>query len=132
MDHPILLFDGFCNLCTQSVLAVIKRDPQAIFRFASLQSEQGKSLLRKHALDTDGINSVILVWEEAYLHKSEAVLKVFELLGGYYSWMLIFRWLPTRFLDWIYDLIADNRYRWFGKKEACMIPSPELRERFLS
>lgn len=131
-DHPLLLFDGYCNLCSGSVLAVIKRDPQAIFRFASLQSSLGQSLLVQHGLDSDEIDSVVLIREAAYSIKSDAALDVFQLLGGIYRPLVIFKFLPATFRNWIYDLIARNRYVWFGKKDVCMVPTPELEDRFLT
>lgn len=132
MDHPTLLFDGYCNLCSGSVLAVIKRDPQAMFRFASLQSPLGRSLLDQHDLNPDEINSVVLIHEKSFSLKSDAVLDVFQLLGGFYRPMAIVKFLPTSFRNRIYDWIAKNRYVWFGKKDVCMIPTPELEDRFLT
>jgi predicted DCC family thiol-disulfide oxidoreductase YuxK len=132
MDHPTLLFDGYCNLCSGSVLAVIKRDPQAMFRFASLQSPLGRSLLDQHDLNPDEINSVVLIHEKSFSLKSDAVLDVFQLLGGFYRPLAIFKFLPTSFRNRIYDWIAKNRYVWFGKKDVCMIPTPELEDRFLT
>ena len=131
-DHPTLLFDGYCNLCSRSVLAVVKRDSQAIFRFASLQSVQGQSLLDKHGLDGNKMNSVVLIRNNSYSIKSDAVLDVFHLLGGGYRPLVILKWLPQNFRNWVYDWIARNRYVWFGKKDVCMIPTPELEDRFLT
>ena len=131
-NHPTLLFDGYCNLCSGSVLAVIKRDPQAIFRFASLQSNQGQSFLDQHGLIRDEVNSVVLIHENSFSIKSDAVLDVFRLLGGFYRPLAMFKFLPTSFRNRMYDWIAKNRYVWFGKKDVCMIPTPELVDRFLT
>ncbi len=132
MDHPTLLFDGYCNLCSASVLAVIKRDSLAIFRFTSLQSLQGQALLDQHGLNKEEINSVVLIHDNSYSLKSDAVLGVFDLLGGFYRPLAIFRFLPVSFRNWIYDWIARNRYIWFGKKDVCMMPTPDLVDRFLT
>mgnify|MGYP003966781463 FL=1 len=131
-NHPILLFDGYCNLCSGSVLAIIRRDPQAIFRFINLQSALGLALLDQHNLSTSDIDSVVLIHNKSYSIKSDAVLDVFHLLGGIYRSLAIFKYLPISFRNWIYDWIAGNRYTWFGKKDVCMIPTPGLKERFLS
>jgi predicted DCC family thiol-disulfide oxidoreductase YuxK len=132
MEHPTLLFDGYCNLCNRSVLAVIKRDPQAIFRFASLHSESGQSLLAQHGINSDEINSVVLVYKRSFSVKSDAVFDVFKHLGGFYGFLVILKFIPPSFRNWIYDWVARNRTVWFGKKDACMLPTPDLEDRFLS
>ncbi len=131
LEHPTLLFDGYCNLCSQSVLAVIKRDPQRVFRFASLQSAIGQALLNQHDIKRDEIDSIVLIQKTSYSIKSDAVLDVFQLLDGFYRPLAIFKFLPTQLRNWFYDWVAKNRYIWFGKKDVCMIPSPELEDRFL-
>ena len=131
LDHPTLLFDGYCNLCSGSVLAIIRRDPQRIFRFVSLQSDLGQALLNQHSLSNIDIDSVVLINGDSCSIKSDAVLDVFHLLGGFYRPLAVFKYLPISFRSWVYDLIAGNRYAWFGKKDVCLIPTPELRERFL-
>jgi len=132
LEHPVLLFDGYCNLCSRSVVSVIKRDPQGLFRFASLQSDLGQALLDQYELKQDDIDSVVLVQNDSCSMKSDAVLDVFHLLGGLYGLLAILRILPRSLRDWIYDWIAGNRYAWFGKKDVCIIPTPELEDRFLS
>ena len=132
LEHPTLLFDGYCNLCSRSVMAVIKRDPQGLFRFTSLQSELGQALLAQNDLKQEDIDSVVLIQNESCSIKSDAVLDVFYLLGGLYGLLAILRILPRSLRDWIYDWIAGNRYAWFGKKDVCMIPTRELEDRFLS
>lgn len=129
--HPILLFDGFCNLCSASVIAVIKRDSASQFSFASLQSDLGQSLLAEYGLLDQHIDSVVLVHEERCLIKSDAVLRVCGLLGGFYGMLVIFKVVPRSIRDMIYDWIARNRFTWFGKRDRCMIPTPELKDRFL-
>lgn len=132
LDHPTLLFDGYCNLCSHSVVAVIKRDPRSIFRFTSLQSLAGQTLLEQYNLNQDEIDSVVLIHGNSYALKSDAVLDVFQLLGGFYRPLAILKYLPTSFRNWIYDWVARNRYGWFGKKDVCMIPTPDLEDRFLT
>ena len=129
-DHPILLFDGVCNLCEGTVQWIIERDPQGRFRFASLQSAAGESILEEHQEPND-LDTVILVHEGKLYRKSDAALKVLRLLGGVYSDLYAF-WIVPRFIRHrVYDWVAARRYRFFGKKDSCMMPSPELRARFL-
>ena len=130
-NHPILLFDGVCNLCNGFVQFIIRRDPEARFRFASLQSEAGKALLTRYHLDTTSMNTVVLIDQyEAYTHSAVA-LRVLPQLNGFWSWTQIFWLVPRSWRDAGYNWVARNRYRWFGQKDACMIPTPELRNRFL-
>jgi predicted DCC family thiol-disulfide oxidoreductase YuxK len=128
---PILLFDGVCNFCAWSVRFVIDRDPQQVFRFASLQSDSGRRLLSEHGLDADAIDSVILIEDGRAWRESDAALRVCRHLRAPWSWLWLLRVLPRFLRDAIYRFIARNRYRWFGKMESCMIPTPEIRARFL-
>ena len=132
VKHPTLLFDGYCNLCTQSVLAVIKRDQLARLRFANLQSEAGQTLIKEMGLHNEKIDSVILIQESGYSLKSDAVLDVLQLLGGFYAWSSGFRYIPRGWRDNIYEWVARNRFKWFGKRETCMVPTADLEKRFLS
>ena len=129
MDR-IILFDGVCNLCNTSVQFIIKRDSTGYFKFASLQSETGQSLLKKHHVNND-LNSVVLIENETVYLKSSAALRVCSKLGGPWPILSIFRILPPFFTDLLYDIAAKNRYKWFGKKESCMLPLPEWKHRFL-
>ena len=130
-DKKILLFDGVCNLCNSSVLFVIKRDPKDRFRFTPLQSEVGRHLVEKYQIDTSKTDSVILIENGKAHTKSSAGLRIARGLSG--AWPLFFGfWIIPKFLrNWIYDFIARNRYKWYGKKESCMIPTPELKAKFL-
>ncbi|MBK7871682.1 MAG: thiol-disulfide oxidoreductase DCC family protein [Saprospiraceae bacterium] len=130
-DKPILLFDGVCNLCNGFVQFVILRDPKAKFRFTALQSEVGQELLQEARMPTKDLSTVVL-WENGkfYTH-SDVPLRVAKGLGGWWSLLVIFRIIPKFVRDSIYNWIAKNRYRWFGKQESCMIPTPELKSRFL-
>lgn len=129
--HPVVLFDGVCNFCEGSVRFIIDRDPRGTFRFASLQSEAGLRLAQEHGGDASELNTMMLI-ENGRLHKrSGAALRVARRLR--FPWFLawIFIAVPPVIRDAIYSIVARNRYRWFGKKESCMIPTPEIRERFL-
>jgi predicted DCC family thiol-disulfide oxidoreductase YuxK len=129
--NPIILFDGVCNLCNGSVQFVIKRDPEGLFRFAALQSSQGQELMRQHNLDTSGLYSIIVVSGDKVWQRSRAALEIVRHLSGLWPLLYAFIIVPPFIRDWVYDRIAANRYKWFGKKEECMIPTPELRARFL-
>lgn len=130
-DHPILLFDGVCNLCNGTVQWVIEHDPGAKFRFASLQSETGQQLLQAHHLPTGELNTVVLVDGGKAYTRSDVPLRIVGKLGGLWPILQAFYIVPRPLRNAVYDWIARNRYRWFGKKEACWLPTPELKERFL-
>ncbi len=128
----IILFDGVCNLCNSSVQFIIKRDKNDVFRFAALQSEIGEKLVRERGIDTSKVDSIILIQPEvAYYVKSDAALRIAKSLSGIWPVLGAFLWLPSGLRDLIYDLVARNRYRIFGKRDACMVPTPELKEKFL-
>jgi predicted DCC family thiol-disulfide oxidoreductase YuxK len=131
INHPVILFDGVCNLCNGSVLFIIKRDPKARFYFAALQSDVGNSQLKKFGLPAAALNSVLLVKEGKLYQKSNAALEIAKHLRGLWPALYILKIVPSFLRDGVYTWIARNRYRWFGKKEACMIPTPELKSRFL-
>lgn len=127
----VILFDGVCNLCNGFVQFVIKEDHHSVFRFASLQSDYAKKLLSETSPEISETDSVILVTQNGeLLVKSDAALAVLKELPRF-SWLYFLRFLPVTFRNLLYDFIARNRYRWFGKKEECMIPTPELRSLFL-
>lgn len=130
-SKPIILFDGICNLCDGAVKFVIKHDPENQFLFASLQSEAGQLLLKQYKLPLENFNSFILIQDEKVYSKSTGALKVARQIKGVWSWLYIFIIIPAFIRDAVYAWIAQNRYKWFGKKEACMIPTPELKARFL-
>lgn len=129
---PVILFDGVCNFCDGSVNFIIKRDNDKRFKFAPLQSEAGIKLAQEYGLNKPGMDSVILIENgRAYTH-STAALKIAKHLGGVYALAHSFIYLPRGLRDFFYKLFAMNRYRLFGKKDQCMIPTPEVRERFLN
>jgi predicted DCC family thiol-disulfide oxidoreductase YuxK len=129
-DKIIILFDGVCNFCNGSVNFIIKRDKKNRFLFAPLQSEFGKEFL-SHELSSTDFDSVIVFHEGKVLQKSKAALTVTAHLGFPWAMLSIFKIFPSFILDLVYDFIARNRYRFFGKKDACMIPTAEVRAKFL-
>lgn len=132
-NKKIILFDGVCNLCNNSVNFIIDRDKKDIFRFASLQSSIGKKLTSDRGIDTQLMDSIILIEPGvAYYQKSTAALMIAKDLAGAYSFLHYFSVLPVSFRDGVYGLIAKNRYRWFGKEESCRIPTPGLKAKFLN
>ncbi|MGB2225921.1 MAG: thiol-disulfide oxidoreductase DCC family protein [Polaribacter sp.] len=131
-DKKILLFDGVCNLCNESVLKIIRYDNKDIFRFVSLQSDFGQQITNHLGIDTSTIDSVILYEPGvSYEIKSTAALNIMFEFGGIWKLTRVLGYLPEGFRNFIYDYIARNRYKWFGKKEQCMIPTPELKSKFL-
>jgi predicted DCC family thiol-disulfide oxidoreductase YuxK len=130
-DHKIILFDGVCNLCNGAVVFIIKRDKKNVFKFAALQSEIGQELTSKFKIDTSKVDSIILIDGEKHYEKSTAALRIARELSGGYPLLYGFMVLPGFLRNAVYDYIARNRYKWFGKKESCMIPTPELKSRFL-
>ncbi|ARN71072.1 thiol-disulfide oxidoreductase [Nonlabens tegetincola] len=130
-DKKIILFDGVCNLCNGAVVFIIKRDKKDVFRFAALQSEIGEKLLRKHQIDPEKTDSIILVDDNNAFAKAGAALRIAQELSGLWPALAILRIVPRFISNSVYDWIASNRYQWFGKKESCMIPTPELKAKFL-
>ena len=132
-DKKIILTDGVCNLCNGIVLKIIKYDMKNTFLFANLQSEAGKELTKYLGIDTKKIDAIILYEPGvSYEIKSNAVLKIMEDFGGFWKLTYVLLVFPVSFRDIIYDIIAKNRYKWFGKKESCMIPTPKIKAKFLS
>lgn len=131
-EKKIILFDGVCNLCNRSIQFVIKRDTNDEFRFATLQSEIGQRLLQERNIDGSKIDSIILIDPGvAYYTKSTAALKIGQSFGGIWKILNVFNLIPSSLRDIVYDWVARNRYNWYGKKDACMIPTPALRAKFL-
>ena len=131
INHPVILFDGVCNLCNASVQFIINRDKKQIFRFAALQSQFGQKVVDSFNLSDKKIDSVILLENNSVKIKSDAALRIAKQLGGIYSLLYVFIILPKFFRNSVYDFIARNRYSWFGKNESCMIPTPELKRLFI-
>lgn len=131
-DKKIILFDGVCNLCDSAVQFIIKHDEKDVFRFVSLQSDLGQEIIKYIGIDIKKVDSIILYEPGvAYYYKSAAAIRIAKYLGGIFYFAVIFKFLPTEFTNEIYDYIAKNRYKWFGKKESCLIPTEELKSKFL-
>ena len=130
-EGPVLFFDGVCNLCHGAVQFVIEHDPEGRIRFASLQSDVGRAVLDSVGLPDDELETVVLVEGTRAYTKSAAAIRVCELLGGVYRAASVGWLLPRRLRDWLYTVVAERRYEWFGRKDQCMVPTPELRERFV-
>ncbi|MEL1245837.1 thiol-disulfide oxidoreductase DCC family protein [Flavobacterium sp. DGU11] len=131
-DKKIILFDGVCNLCDATVQFIIKRDKKDIFRFVPIQSGLGQQIIGDIGIDTTKTDSIILYEPgNAYYYKAEAALKIAKRLGGIYTLLGAFSILPKWLSNKVYDYIARNRYKWYGKKNECMIPTPEMRAKFL-
>ena len=128
----IVLFDGICNMCNNFILFAIKRDKQDMLRFASLQSTIGQKLVAERHIDPLKIDSIILIEPGiAYYTKAIATLKIGQSFGGLWKILWIFEWIPSFITDSLYNFTAKHRYRWFGKKDSCMIPTAELKSKFL-
>ena len=130
-DASIVLFDGVCNLCSGFVQFVYPRDPEGKYRFASLQSDVGQALLAEHDLPTDELESIVLIEDGESYVKSAAIIRITAGLGGAYRLLSPFRYVPAAVRDRVYDFVADHRYKWFGKKDRCMMPSGDVQSRFL-
>ena len=131
MNYPIILFDGLCNLCNSSVSFIIKRDRKEYFRFLPLQSDTAKKLLKNYNLSETDFNTVVLVTEDEVFTKSAAAFEILKHLRTPLKLLLIFKKTPKFLLDKIYDFISKNRYTWFGKREVCMIPTDNIKKRFI-
>jgi predicted DCC family thiol-disulfide oxidoreductase YuxK len=131
-NKKIVLFDGVCNLCNWAVTFIISHDKKDLFRFVALQSDLGQSISKHIGIDTQKMDSIILYEPGiAYYIKSEAALEIAKDLSGGIAIFSIFKILPTAFKDSLYDYIAKNRYKWYGKKDKCMMPTVELKSKFL-
>jgi len=131
MEPPVILFDGVCNFCNAGINFIIRQDKKKIFRFAALQSDAGQNILKQYNLSTENFESFMLIDAGKVYHKSTAGLRVYGKLPWYWKWTQIF-WIAPKFIrDAVYDFLARNRYKWFGKKDECMVPTPEIKNRFL-
>jgi len=132
-DHKkIILFDGICNLCNSAVQYIIKRDKNDEFRFATLQGEIGQQLINERNIDTTKLDSIILIEPGiAYYSKSTAALEISQSFGGFWKMAYVLKLIPKQLRNIVYDWVARNRYGWYGKQEECMVPTPELKAKFL-
>ncbi|MFN8249329.1 MAG: thiol-disulfide oxidoreductase DCC family protein [Ferruginibacter sp.] len=131
-DHPVILFDGVCNLCNASVNYVIKHDPEGLYRFASLQSSSGHIILQQYGIPVDDMQSFVLIQDNKAYTRSTAALLVVKRLTGPVKLLYGFIIVPPFIRNIVYDIIARYRYKWFGKKDACMVPTASLQSRFLT
>ena len=129
--NPIILFDGVCNACDASVNWIIRRDRRALFRFAPLQSPAGARLGREHGLDPTALDTMVLIEDRRAYRRSTATLSILRRLRFPYALLYAFIIVPPPIRDFFYNALARRRYRWGGKKDACMVPTPEVRDRFL-
>lgn len=127
----MILFDGVCNLCNSSVNWVIDHDKQQQFKFSALQSTFGKKKVADARLTENYLNTIVYVDEQAIYTKADAVLRILKQMGGIYSLAVIFFVIPSLFRNYLYDIVAANRYKWFGKRDSCRVSTPELKARFI-
>ncbi|WP_296386541.1 DUF393 domain-containing protein [Winogradskyella sp.] len=133
-DKQLILFDGVCNLCNSSVLYVIKRDRKNKFLFAPLQSEIGKKIISDFKVDTSKTDSILLYNPKKHIlkYKSSAALHIAKYLGFPSNLITIFFIIPTFIRNWVYNYVAKNRYKWYGEKDVCITPTPELQSKFIA
>ena len=131
IEKDILLFDGVCNLCNGAVNFIIDHDPKGHFKFAALQSAFGQKQLQKLGFNQDEFDSLVLLSQDKVYKKSTAALRIAKKLNGAYPLLFGFIILPPFIRNGVYDLIAKYRYAWFGKRETCRMPTPELQSRFV-
>lgn len=132
MYRNLILFDGVCNFCNAAVQMVIEIDRQQIFKFAAIQSELGQQLYRQHGLDPIDIQTLMFVDGDRMLTKSDAVLEILSRLDGGWQYLAVFKAIPQPLRDVAYSEFARVRFALFGRRDSCMVPTPELRSRFIS
>jgi predicted DCC family thiol-disulfide oxidoreductase YuxK len=131
MSHPVIFFDGFCNLCNGAVQFILKHDNKDIFRLAALQSDAAKSYLAEKQIANIAADSIVLVENGKVYTRSTAALRIARHLSGLWPVLYVFIFLPAFIRDYFYDLVAKNRYKVWGKRESCMLPEPDTVKRFL-
>ena len=129
---PLLLFDGVCNLCNSSVRFVIRYDRKHIIKFTPLQSDLGRSIGQKLGIEGDELQSIIYYKNGRYFRKSRALIEVLTDMGGIWTFARMFLIIPIKLADWMYDQVAHQRYKWFGKQDTCMVPSQDVLNRFVN
>ncbi len=125
------MFDGICNFCNDSVNFIIKRDADAVFKFTPLQSDITKEILSSFRMNTVDFDSIVLYEDGKIYVRSTAALRIVKRMNGFWKLLYVFIIVPPFIRDIVYNLVAKNRYQWFGKKDQCMIPSAEIKNRFL-
>ncbi|MGB3210357.1 MAG: DCC1-like thiol-disulfide oxidoreductase family protein [Desulforhopalus sp.] len=130
-NRHIIIFDGVCNFCNSGVLFIIKRDPQGVFAFTPMQSDTAKVLMAQYQIPAVELDTVLLIKDGSCYIRSDAVLEIVKDLTGFWYFFVIFKVLPTAVRDAFYRIFARNRYRLFGERESCMVPSAEIQSRFI-
>ena len=130
-NKHVIIFDGLCNFCNGSVNFIIARDSNAIFLFTPVQSQTAKSLMSKHKISDIGNDTFILIKHKIHFLRTDAALEIAKDLDGYWYLFRIFKILPKSFRDWFYNIFAKYRYKMFGKKDTCMIPTDNIKSRFI-
>jgi predicted DCC family thiol-disulfide oxidoreductase YuxK len=130
-EHPVLVFDGVCNLCEWLVVFVVKRDRRGKIRFVAAQSDIGQQLQEQYGADAIRDSTMILLKNGQVYCKSDAAIAIAKELDGLWKLLVVFAAIPKSLRDWIYAWIGENRYKWFGRKSQCLIPSADLKSRFL-
>jgi len=132
IGQPVIFFDGVCNLCNASVQFVIAHDKKDQFKFTALQGDYAKEVLSKFNADPQKLNTILLLQEGKLYTKSSAALRVAGKLNGLIPLLYVFLLVPKFIRDWFYDIIAKNRYQWWGRQESCWVPTPELKSKFIA
>ena len=130
-NQQIIIFDGICNFCNGSVNFIIKRDHQNVFVFTPMQSKGAEELLERHQFEDFGFDTFVLIKDDVCYYRTDAALEIIKDLSGYWYLLKIFKLLPRSFRDFFYKFLARHRYQLFGKKPQCMIPTPEVKSKFL-
>jgi len=130
-DHPIIFFDGVCNLCNSTVNFIIRHDKKKIFRFTALQFESAKKILLKNELKNEQLDTIVLLFGNRVFIRSDAVIEIFRFLGFPLNLFALAKIIPRKIRDSIYDFISRHRYEWFGKRDSCMMPDENIKSRFL-
>lgn len=130
-ETSIIVFDGVCNLCASAVAFIIRRDPKARFRFAALQSGAGRTLLEQNGLTADALDTLVLLENGMAFTRSTAALRIARKLRGPWPCLFLLLVIPRPIRDAIYSLIARNRHHWFGRRSVCLVPTPDIKKRFL-
>ncbi|WP_194774412.1 thiol-disulfide oxidoreductase DCC family protein [Pararhodonellum marinum] len=130
--YGLILFDGVCNLCNHAVDFILKRDKARLFKFGSLQDQKVQEILKNFSIKGDFLDSIVLIQGDKVYYKSRAALEISKKLKGLWPLFYIFILVPVFIRDPVYDWVARNRYRWFGKNDTCRIPTPEEKEHFIT
>lgn len=130
-NHKVLLFDGVCNFCSATVQFIIRNDPKGVFQFLPIQSEEGGRIYLEHGFDPANGETFLLLTQKGVFKRSEAALEIARSFGGPWKLAGLFKLIPRAIRDMAYRIIAKNRYRIFGRQEKCLMPTPEIRARFL-